>query len=126
VIGSSRAVRVFAFTLPTDMRKGYNGLEGLVRNELHRDLLEGDLFLFVSRNRKRAKVLLFDGTGMCIYMKRLEKGRFAPLRCRDGGNQVVLTTSELSLFLEGSEYVGRRPLSPPAITSKDLAVFSRV
>ena len=49
-----------------DMRKRYNGLEGLVREAMGHDLLLGDLFLFVSRNRKRAKVLLFDGTGLCI------------------------------------------------------------
>jgi transposase len=107
------------------MRKGYNGLEQLVRERLRRDLLEGDLFLFVSRNRKRAKVLLFDGTGLCIYMKRLEKRRFARIRRPAGRPEFEMTTSELSLFLEGSEYVGRRRLSPSPLEAKDLAPFTR-
>ena len=105
------------------MRKGYAGLEGLVRNELGHDLSLGDLFLFVAKNRKRAKVLLFDGTGLCIYMKRLEVGKFASLRKADG--ELRMTMSELALFLEGSELVGRRMLSPPALRLKDLARFDR-
>ena len=123
MIGSTRAVRVFAYTQPTDMRKGFLGLEGLVRNELGRDLLEGDLFLFVSRNRRRSKVLFFDGTGLVIYMKRLEVGRFAALRQADG--PLRMTMSELALFLEGSELAGRVSLSPRALRLKDLASFSR-
>ena len=124
MIGSSRVVRVFAYAGPVDMRKSYEGLGALVRNELGRDLLSGELYLFTNRRRTRAKVLLFDGTGLCIYMKRLDKGRFAKLWRdeRDGGSALSLTMSELSLFLEGSELVGRRTLSPPAITQQDLAV----
>jgi transposase len=114
-------VRVFAYTEPVDMRKGFNGLEGLVRNEMGHDLTRGDLFLFTSKNRKRAKVLLFDGTGVCIYMKRLEVGKFAALRRANG--ELRMTMSELALFLEGSEIVGRRELSPPALRLKDLARF---
>ena len=68
----------------------------------------------------RAKVLLFDGTGLCIYMKRLDKGRFAKLWKSDGG-ALSLTMSELSLFLEGSELVGKRALSPAPITHAELA-----
>lgn len=123
MIGTTRAVRVFAFTEPVDMRKGFNGLEGIVRNELGRDLTEGDLFLFVAKNRKRAKVLLFDGTGLCVYAKRIEVGRFGRLRKCDG--ELRMTMSELSLFLEGSELAGRRALSPPALRLKDLARFER-
>lgn len=124
MIGSSRAVRVLAYAGPVDMRKSYEGLGALVRNELRRDLMSGELYLFTNRRRTRAKVLLFDGTGLCIYMKRLDKGRFAKLWRdeRDGGSALQLTMSELTLFLEGSQLVGRRPLSPPAITQQDLVV----
>lgn len=120
MIGSTRAVRVLAYGAPTDMRKGYEGLSGLVRNELGRDILSGELYLFTNAQRSRAKVLLFDGTGLCIYMKRLDKGRFAKL-WRSEGSELSLTMSELSLFLEGSELVGRRALSPAPITHADLA-----
>lgn len=124
MIGSSRAVRVFAYAGPVDMRKSYEGLGALVRNELGHDLLSGELYLFTNRRCTRAKVLLFDGTGLCIYMKRLDKGRFAKLWRdeRDGGTALLLTTSELTLFLEGSQLVGRRKLSPAAITQEDLVV----
>lgn len=113
-------MRVFAYTQPVDMRKGYSGLEGIVRNQMGKDLMNGDLFLFGSKNRIRAKVLLFDGTGLVIYMKRMERGHFAKLR--SDGRTITMTMTELSLFLEGSELVGRQSLSPPAITLDELAV----
>lgn len=79
MIGSTRNLRVFAYAQPADLRKGFDGLFGIVTSELSRDPLDGDCFLFVNRARSRAKVLLWDGTGLCIYMKRLEHGRFACL-----------------------------------------------
>ncbi len=122
MIGSTRAVRVFAFAAPVDMRKSYEGLGALVREELGRDLLRGDLFLFVGRRRTRAKVLMFDGTGLCVFMKRLEKGRFAaPWERAKGAREIELTTSELALLLEGAELIGHRPLSPSVIAQEDLA-----
>jgi transposase len=115
MIGSTRAVRVFALATPIDMRKGFDGLHAIVVSRLGRDPLSGDLFLFASRNRRRAKVLLWDGTGLCIYAKRLERGRFASL-WRDGAEGAVsLTTSELDLYLEGCALVGRMPMSPPEL-----------
>lgn len=102
------------------MRKSYEGLGGIVRNELGRDILAGELYLFTNARRTRAKVLLFDGTGLCIYMKRLDKGQFAKL-WRASGGALSLTMSELALFLEGSDLVGRRALSPAAITPEELA-----
>jgi len=63
VIGSTRSVRVFAYSQPADMRKGFDGLYGLVKEHLQSDPLSGDMYLFVSGNRKRAKVLMWDGTG---------------------------------------------------------------
>jgi transposase len=69
-----RRVTVYAYTKPADMRKGFDGLCGLVTQGLHCNPLDGDVFLFVSRNRIRAKALHFDGTGLTIYAKRLERG----------------------------------------------------
>ena len=121
MIGSTRAVGVWAYPKPTDLRKGYNGLFGLVKNGLGRDPLSGDLFLFTNRNRTGCKVLLYDGTGLCIYMKRLEAGRFAAL-WRDGdGQPLKLTSSELTLFIEGCQLVGHERLSPAEIKAKPLA-----
>jgi transposase len=76
----------------------------------------------VNRARSRAKVLLWDGTGLCIYMKRLEQSRFACLWATSGIRpSLELTMSELTLFLEGSEMVGRIPLSPTEIKPSPLA-----
>jgi len=120
VLGSTRQIRVWAFSGPVDLRKGFDGLFGLVRSSLGHDPLAGDLFLFVSRNRKRAKVLLWDGTGLCIYSKRLEQGRFAAPWHRGSGRDLSWTVSELQLFLEGNSTVGRMALSPPEYRLKPL------
>jgi transposase len=117
MIGSTRQVTVYAFSQPADLRRGYDGLSALVREAMGRDELSGDLYLFVSRTRRRAKVLLWDGTGLCVYAKRLECGRFACLWGRKDASQVRLTVNELQLFLEGSKLVGRVTLSPPAVVA---------
>jgi transposase len=114
-------VSVYAHAQPTDMRKGFDGLCALVTQGLQRDPLSGDVFIFVSRDRVRAKTLHWDGTGLCIYAKRLERGRFARLWPDTPGTSITLTVSELDLFLEGSTLVGRVPLSPPALTTFSLA-----
>lgn len=120
MIGSTRSVRVYAYTEPADMRKGFDGLFGLVRQALGRDPLSGDLFLFVNRVRTRAKVLFWDGTGLCLYAKRLEKGRFAALWAGEQSDQIELTHSELSLYLEGSKLVGKVAVSPEKMCFKCL------
>jgi transposase len=116
-----RRVTVFAYARPTDMRKGFDGLCALVSQHLQRDPLSGDVFIFVSRDRVRAKTLQWDGTGLCVYAKRLERGRFARLWRDDGDAPITLTISELDLFLEGSALVGRVALAPPALTHFSLA-----
>ena len=119
ILTPSRAVRVFAFPAPIDLRKGYDGLYGLVETGLKRDPLSGDLFLFVNHTRKLCKALLWDGTGLCIFQKRLEHGTFAKL-WRDDGQVVKLTTSELALFIEGCALLGRQSLSPIEVERKPL------
>lgn len=86
--------------------------------------LSGDLFLFVNRCRSGCKVLLWDGTGLCIYSKRLERGRFAKLWSGDG-SVLRLTAAELGLFVEGCQLVGRRKLSPTEVVPKALAKQDR-
>jgi transposase len=67
VIISARQVEVFAHAEPVDMRKSFDTLAALVKEAIGQNLLNGSLFLFVSKNRKRAKVLYFDGTGLCLF-----------------------------------------------------------
>jgi transposase len=101
---NSRRVTAWAYTAPADLRKGFDGLSAMVSEALDGDPLNGDLYLFVSRNRIRAKVLHWDGTGLCVYAKRLEKGKFASLWKAGDGEAVQLTTTELSLFRKSSPY----------------------
>jgi transposase len=101
------------------MRKSFDALSALVTQALKRDPLSGDLFLFASKNRKRAKVLMWDGTGLCVYAKRLEQGRFACLWEPERSSVLKLTMSELQLFLEGSELIGRVRLSPAPFLCKE-------
>jgi transposase len=124
ILGTSRAVRVFAYPEAVDLRKGYDGLYGLVKMGLGRDPLSGDLFLFSNRRRHACKVLVWDGTGLCIFQKRLEQGRFASL-FREDGKAVELTASELALFIEGCELIGRRALSPGIVKPIALAEMHR-
>lgn len=112
MIGSTRQLRVYACSTAVDMRKSFDTLSALVTDSLGRDVLSGELFLFVGKDRRRAKVLFWDGTGLCLYSKRLEKGRFVAPWKRETKGALVMTMSELTLFLEGSEFVGRLPLSP--------------
>ena len=77
MIGPPRAVRIWAYPEPADLRRGYNGLYGLVKQGLGRDPLSGEVVLFLNKKRSSCKLLYWDGTGLCIFMKRLERGRFA-------------------------------------------------
>ena len=120
MLGAHSRVPVYAYARPADKRKGFEGLSALVRLEMGHDPNTGALYLFTNRPRTRAKVLQFDGTGLTVYSKRLEKGRFAKLWRSGGEKDLELTKTELDLFLQGSHLVGRMPLSPPALTADDL------
>lgn len=118
MIGNTRRIRVFVHRQPTDMRKAYDTLGAIVVHQLRGDVLSGDYFLFVGKDRKRAKVLYFDGTGMCLLSKRMDKGRFmAPWEAK---GRAEMTASELALFIEGAQLVGHQPLSPPQLKRDEL------
>jgi transposase len=110
-----RNVKVFAYREPVDMRRGFNGLYALARDVLGLDPLSGHYFLFVGRSRRLAKVLRWDGTGLCIFSKRLERHRFVGPWQREGDGQIEMTASELALLLEGSA-ASTKVLSPPPVT----------
>lgn len=102
--------RVFAYPAPVDLRSGYDGLFGLVEQGLRQDPMCGDLYLFVNQSRKLCKILLWDGSGLCIFSKRLTLGTFAKI-WRDDGKTVRLSQRELAVFVEGSTFFARRPAS---------------
>lgn len=99
-------VRVFLCTRPTDMRKSFDGLSGLVEEVFDAELLSGHLFVFVNRRRDRVKILTWDRDGLCLYYKRLEAGTFQlPARADDG---VELEATELTMLLSGIDWRSAR------------------
>jgi transposase len=76
VFGLGPATRIYLAAGVTDMRKGFEGLYGLVRDRLSCEPLSGHLFLFCNGQRNRLKVLVWDGSGLWVCAKRLEKGSF--------------------------------------------------
>lgn len=116
MIGPGARGRIFAYAAPCDMRKGIDTLAGLVVTSGH-EITTGDVYLFVGKNRKRAKCLWFDGSCARLLMNRIDAGRFAAL-WRDDGKPIELTPSELLLFLDGSKLVGKIALTPPPIDRK--------
>jgi transposase len=105
VLSLSPNLRVFAATAPTDMRKSFSGLVGLVEKELDRQVEAGGLFLFFSRRRNAVKVLFFTGDGLAIFYRRLERGTFELPRTAATADAkgIELKLSELTLILEGIE-----------------------
>lgn len=121
MIAGTRQIRVWACANPVNMRKSFDGLFAVARLQMGRNPLAGDMFLFVARNRKQARVLYFDGTGLMVIAKRLEKGKFNAPWEGDRSKPWCLTPSELSLFLEGSRLVGHFEVSPPGLLDGDQA-----
>jgi len=76
MFGLGPATKIYIAIKPVDMRKGFDGLYGLVRDHLGQDPLSGHLFLFANRSHTRLKVLVWDGSGLWVCAKRLERGRF--------------------------------------------------
>jgi transposase len=95
-------VRIHLATGATDMRKGFNGLAILAQKVIKKTPYSGHLFLFRGRRGDLIKILWWDGTGMCLFAKRLERGRFTWPMTREG--VVILTPAQLSMLLEGLEW----------------------
>ena len=101
MLGLASHRQIYARARPTDLRKGFNGLAALAQAELKHDLLEGDICLFLNRRRSSVKILLWDGTGLCLFSKQLANGRFPSLWAEGDAAELTLTRGELSVFLEG-------------------------
>ena len=99
---------VLLFSEPIDLRKSYDGLAGLVREHLDRDVLDGGLFVFLNKRRNRIKLLFWDEDGLVIVQKRLELGCFSRPRSAGTDRSVRLTPAELALLLEGIEVIQAR------------------
>jgi len=94
-------VRVQLYGRPVDMRRSFDGLYALARNDLQQDPMSGQLFVFINRRAIQMKVLYWDRTGFCVWSKRLEAGRFLANWCEVGHREMDWTG--LKLMLEGIE-----------------------
>jgi len=92
-------VSIFLYSEPTDMRKGFDGLSGIVRSEFGADPLDGSLFLFVNRRRDRLKILHWDGAGYWLYYRLLEAGTFETIA--SNGPCAQLNSTQLAMLLGG-------------------------
>jgi len=102
MIPAPPGTRVWLATGHTDMRKGWNGLALQVQEVLKRDPHSGHLFIFRGRRSDTVKVIWHDGQGMCLFSKKLEKGRFVWPSTVDGA--VSLTAGQLGYLLEGVDW----------------------
>ena len=94
-------VRLFLYCQPADMRKGFDGLGGLVINHLGQDPLSGDIFIFINRNRTLVKILVWDQSGFAIWHKRLEQGTFELPEVGKTQKSIEISRQKLMLILEG-------------------------
>ena len=108
MFGLGPATKVYVATGATDMRKGFEGLYGLVRDELGGEPLSGHVFLFANKTRTRVKILLWDGSGLWVCAKRLEKGRFHWPKATMAAS-VTMRQEELAMLLNGIDLERAKP-----------------
>ncbi|MDA9859431.1 IS66 family insertion sequence element accessory protein TnpB [Rubripirellula sp.] len=101
MISLASTSRIFVFTQPTDMRKSFNGLSGIVAEHFDVELLSGHLFLFFNRRRDCVKMLAWDRDGLAIWYKRLEAGTFELSPLASQGESLEIDHVKLSMLLSG-------------------------
>ena len=113
MIGLAAGARIWIVAGVTDMRRGFAGLSGMVQAVLKENPFAGEVYIFRGRCGDLIKVLWFDGDGLCLFAKRLERGRFIWPQATNG--TVSLTPAQLAMLLEGIDW--RRPVrtQPPQL-----------
>lgn len=92
---------IHVYAPPADMRKGVDGLSGIVRGELKAEPTDGSLFVFINRRRDRMKILFFEGDGFWLYYRLLEAGTFEELKSVDQSRSVTIDATQLAMLLSG-------------------------
>ena len=119
MISLNRRTKIFVCKEPTDMRASYDSLFQRVKTVLSQDPFSGHLFLFVNRRRTTCKCLYYDGTGLVILQKRLERGTFSRINPLFE-KEIVLTEAEFGLFFEGAN-LEKRFIDSPEEVRRSLA-----
>lgn len=100
-------VQIFVATAPIDLRYSFDRLSGLAKEQVGYDPRSGALFVFFGRRRDALKVLFFDGSGLCVFYKRRDRGTFALPRVPEGATHIEIDESALEALLDGIEVSGR-------------------
>lgn len=108
MFGWGPATRIYLAAGATDMRKGFDGLYALVRDRLELEPLSGHVFLFSNAQRNRLKMIYWDGSGLWVCAKRLERGCFRWPSTEAGQAKVVISHEEMALLLGGIDLAGSR------------------
>jgi transposase len=105
MIGLPSNTQIWIAAGVTDLRRGFDGLSALIQTKLEKSPLSGQVFIFRGRRGDLVKLIWFDGDGLCLFCKRLERGKFIWPQATEGS--VSLTRAQLSMLLEGIDW--RRP-----------------
>lgn len=124
MIALNRRTKIYVSKEPTDMRASYDSLFSKTRDVLKKDPLSGHLFVFINKRRTSCKCLYYDGTGLVIVSKRMERGLFSKINPWYR-REIVLTQAEFNLFFEGANLNKRFIESPPEISNKRLSKSPR-
>jgi transposase len=108
MFGWGPATKIYLAAGATDMRKGFDGLYALVRDRLELEPLSGHVFLFSNAQRNRMKLIYWDGSGLWVCAKRLERGCFRWPRAEAGQTKIVLRHEEMALLVGGIDLAGSR------------------
>ena len=119
MIGPTGAVKVMVATKPVDFRKGAEGLAALVRETMGADPFSGAVYVFRAKRSDRIKLIFWDGTGVCLYAKRLEDGEFRWPKVEDG--VIRLTAAQLSALIEGLDWRRVHQTRRPRIRAGGIA-----
>jgi len=98
------ATKIFLYSQPTDMRKGFNGLYGLAMDSMDLDPRNGYLFVFINQQRNRIKILHWNNDGLAIFHKRLEQGTYKRPTSKIDSPNCELTKEELFMILHGIDF----------------------
>lgn len=104
MLSIATGTRIFVAAGATDMRKGFDGLQGIITGVLEQDPLSGHLFLFVNRRRDKLKILYWDGDGLAIWYRRLEQGTFQMPRIQDDQKSAEIRCDELMMLVRGIDF----------------------
>lgn len=126
MISFSPSIKIYLHREPVDMRKSYDGLFGIVKNDLSMDVRSGGLFMFINLRRNRVKLMYWDNDGIAIWQKRLERGSLQHPQPKDNSQHLEIDASELHLLLSGIDLASvkrrKRYVAPEIPSASSSAV----